>query len=99
MAAFVIRPKLTKEEADILINTAQQFFKDNPRRRVFRVGDGDRPWFNVRKLHILLDVSVHTQNTGCPKCGSTRVQATKEGLLFCWDCEFAKYLLKNKVTL
>ena len=61
MTAFVIRRKLTRQEADIIVNTAQQFFVDNPRRRVFRVGDGDAVWFSIRRAWILDDVLAHTE--------------------------------------
>lgn len=96
---LVYRPKMTPQEADEMIERARQFFAGNPRRRVFRVGDGDRPWFNIRKSYIELDVRVHSQNGKCPTCGSSHVEATKEGLLFCWDCEMKAYFLKRGVKL
>lgn len=56
---FVLRSKLTVEEANLLIDGARRFFVDNPRRRVFWVGDGDRRWFKVRRSSILDDVREH----------------------------------------
>ena len=88
MAAFIIRPKLTAQEATDLVDAARQFFTNYPRRRVFRVGDADgQVWFTVRRAHILLDIQAHSADFGCPKCGSKNVEATKEGLLFCYKCE------------
>lgn len=60
---LVIRRRLTLAEAAVVQDAAYEFFKRNPRRRVFRVGcgDGDGVWFTVRKNHVDIDIANHTE--------------------------------------
>ncbi len=53
---FVIRRKLTPEEAEETVKLLEQWFKDNPSRRVCRTD-----WFRVRKGHINEDVEAHSE--------------------------------------
>lgn len=49
---FVVRGKLTKEQAEKDIKGIEQWFKGNPRRRVCRTDY----YINVRRNHIREDI-------------------------------------------
>ena len=60
MGAYIIRKKLSIIEALRTQNAAREFFRTNPRRRVFKVGDTVGVWFHVRRDFILEDIAEHT---------------------------------------
>lgn len=49
---IIVRPKLTKEDAEDLISRVETWFQDNPRRKICVGGDGSQPWFKIRKGHV-----------------------------------------------
>jgi len=86
MAGFIIRQKLSAADAIMLVDKAREFFAANRRKRIFTVGDDSGVWFKVRRAHILLDIQVHSADFVCEVCGSKNLEATKEGLIFCYRC-------------
>jgi hypothetical protein len=59
MVGFIVFKKLTKKEADENISGINQFFKDNPSRKICRTD-----LFKVRRGHVEEDVYSHTINGG-----------------------------------
>lgn len=59
---IIVRRRLTKADAENLISRLEIWFKEHPRRKIARVGDGGPKnsfWFKVRKNHVREDVMEH----------------------------------------
>lgn len=59
---LIVRRRLSKVDAENLINNLEAWFKEHPRRKISRVGDGGAKnsfWFKVRKNRIREDVMEH----------------------------------------
>ncbi len=53
---IIVRRRLTQQDGEDLISRIEEWFKENPRRRVCRT-----EYFNVRRKHVIEDIMEHTQ--------------------------------------
>ena len=56
MVGFLVAKRLSAEEAKRVIEGIEEWFKDNPRRRICRT-----PVFKVRRGHVVEDVLIHSE--------------------------------------
>ncbi len=52
---IIVRRRLTQQDGEDLISRIEEWFKENPRRRVCRT-----EYFNVRRKHVIEDIMEHT---------------------------------------
>ena len=62
--AIIVRRKLTLEDAEKYIPQVEEWFRENPKRRICHFGDdAGGTWFNIRRKYVREDILEHAERS------------------------------------